>query len=113
MIFEQSIYLVPFCFLAVDDIEEGKGVDEELELLPDAECELSEADKERAILAKEAAEQETEATEPTEAAEDESGMLHYALFSRRLLPVFLATFLNFNSLFNFHPILLKLCALES
>lgn len=64
-------------FAAVDDIEEGKGVDEELELLPDAECELSEADKEQAILAKEAAEQETDEPAPVDATEDheeESGM---------------------------------------
>lgn len=38
---------------ADDDIEKGKGVDEELSLLPDAERELSEADKERAIHAQE------------------------------------------------------------
>lgn len=44
----------------MDDIEEGKGVDEEVSLLPDAEREISDADKERAILAKEAAEKESE-----------------------------------------------------
>lgn len=56
----------------MDDIEQGKGVDEELELLPDAECELSEADKERAIRAKEAAEKETDepVAETTETADD-------------------------------------------
>lgn len=60
--------------LAVDDIEEGKGVDEELELLPDAECELSEADKERAILAKEAAEQEPdESIAVADENEDDAG----------------------------------------
>lgn len=81
--------LTIFCVLlsaAVDDIEEGKGVDEELELLPDAECELSEADKERAILAKEAAEQEIDehAAETVDAAdenEDEIGMFVCACVS--------------------------------
>lgn len=38
-----------FCSTAVDDIEEGKGADEELCLLPDEEREISDADKERAI----------------------------------------------------------------
>lgn len=37
-------------FLAVDDIEEGKGADEELCLLPDEEeREISDADRERAM----------------------------------------------------------------
>lgn len=58
-----------FQFTAVDDIEEGKGVDEALSLLPDEEREISEADKERAILAKEAAENETEETEDEVAAD--------------------------------------------
>lgn len=34
---------------AVDDIEEGKGADEELCLLPDEEREISDADRERAM----------------------------------------------------------------
>lgn len=41
-----------FLFLpnvAVDDIEEGKGADEELCLLPDEEREISDADRERAM----------------------------------------------------------------
>lgn len=37
----------------VQDVEASKGVDEEVCLLPDTEREISEADKERAILAKE------------------------------------------------------------
>lgn len=36
---------------AVDDIEQGKGVDEEISLLPDAEREISDADKQRALQA--------------------------------------------------------------
>lgn len=36
-------------FSAVDDIEEGKGADEELCLLPDEEREISDADRERAM----------------------------------------------------------------
>lgn len=39
---------------------EGEGADEEVCLLPDEEREISDADKERAILAKEAAEKEHE-----------------------------------------------------
>lgn len=60
-------------------MEEGKGVDEEVSLLPDAEREISDADKERAILAKEAAEKESESetasttAELTEDNEDEAG----------------------------------------
>lgn len=42
-----------------DDIEQGKGIDEELSLLPDAEREISDADKERAILAEDTADKET------------------------------------------------------
>lgn len=42
------------------DLDEGQGVDEEVCLLPDEEREISDADKERAILAKEAAEKEHE-----------------------------------------------------
>ncbi len=49
---------------AVDDIEEGKGVDEELSLLPDAEREISDADKERALQAEEDAAKES--TKPSE-----------------------------------------------
>lgn len=43
---------------AVDDISEGKGIDEEISLLPDAEREISDADKEKARLAKEAADKD-------------------------------------------------------
>lgn len=62
-------------FLAVDDIEQGQGVDEEISLLPDAEREISEADKERAILAMEAAEKEVEndVADVAEDNEDENG----------------------------------------
>lgn len=45
---------------AVDDIEEGQGVDEEVSLLPDAEREISEADKRKALEAEEAATKEHE-----------------------------------------------------
>lgn len=38
-----------FLFIAVDDIEAGKGADEELCLLPDEEREISDADRERAL----------------------------------------------------------------
>lgn len=56
---------------AVDDIEEGKGADEELCLLPDEEREISDADKERALQNQQQAdehddqenENETEASE--------------------------------------------------
>lgn len=42
-------FFIPFV-LAVDDIEEGKGADEELCLLPDEEeREISDADRERAM----------------------------------------------------------------
>lgn len=44
---------------ATDDIEQGKGIDEELSLLPDAEREITDADKERAILAEDSADKET------------------------------------------------------
>lgn len=52
-----------FCYdiLAAEfDLGEGQGADEEVCLLPDEEREISDADKERAILAKEAAEKEHE-----------------------------------------------------
>lgn len=49
-----------FFYLSVDDIDEGQGADEEVCLLPDEEREISDADKERAILAKEADENEGE-----------------------------------------------------
>lgn len=39
-------------------MSDGRGADEEVCLLPDEEREISDADKERAILAKEAAEKE-------------------------------------------------------
>lgn len=55
---------------AVDDIEEGKGVDEELSLLPDAEREISDADKERALQAeKDAAKESTKTNDNDQAAE--------------------------------------------
>lgn len=54
----------------VDDIEEGKGVDEELSLLPDAEREISDADKERALQAEEdAAKESTKPSDTDQAAE--------------------------------------------
>lgn len=53
--------------LAVDDIEEGKGADEELCLLPDEEREISDADKERALQNQQQAdENEDQDNEPTE-----------------------------------------------
>ncbi|KAJ6636144.1 Zinc finger MYM-type protein 3 [Pseudolycoriella hygida] len=53
-----------------DDIEEGKGVDEELSLLPDAEREISDADKERALQAEEDAAKES--TKPNENDQDQA-----------------------------------------
>lgn len=54
-------------FIAVDDIEEGKGADEELCLLPDEEREISDADKERAMQNQQQAdENEDQENEPSE-----------------------------------------------
>lgn len=44
-----SFQIPCFVCIAVDDIEEGKGADEELCLLPDEEREISDADRERAM----------------------------------------------------------------
>lgn len=52
------IKLIFQLFPAEFDLEEGQGADEEVCLLPDEERVISDADKERAILAKEAAEKE-------------------------------------------------------
>lgn len=53
----------------LDDLERGKGVDEELSLLPDADREITEADKERALQAEvEAAAAESVAVEEEEEA---------------------------------------------
>lgn len=44
----------------MDDIESGKGVDEELCLLPDEEREISDADKERAMANQQSYNEENE-----------------------------------------------------
>lgn len=77
-----------FCptFKAVDDLEEGKGADEELCLLPDEEREITDADKERALADQQAADnedQENEANEvedqeTTEQTIEENGKFHFA-----------------------------------
>lgn len=69
-----------FFHAAVDDIEEGKGADEELCLLPDEEREISDADKERALQNQqqddENDEQENEANEITTEGVDENGKIN-------------------------------------
>lgn len=64
---------------AVDDIEEGKGADEELCLLPDEEREISDADKERAMQNQqqddENDEQENEVSEISAEGVDENGKM--------------------------------------
>lgn len=79
------------CTLAVDDIEEGKGADEELCLLPDEEeREISDADRERAMQNQQQAadendeneenenEQESDANDLMEAIE-ENGKKHFCM----------------------------------
>lgn len=80
---------VGFSFLltAVDDIEEGKGADEELCLLPDEEREISDADKERAMQNQQQADenenenedQENEAGEGNLEAIEENGKIRFIL----------------------------------
>lgn len=60
------------CFSAVDDLEEGRGADEELCLLPDEEREISDADKERAIANQQADENDDQDNEAVEDQENEA-----------------------------------------
>lgn len=57
----------------VDELSEGEGVDENVCLLPDDERELSEADKERARVAREAAEESEKSQDAVETTEAEGG----------------------------------------
>lgn len=59
---------------AVDDIEEGKGADEELCLLPDEEREITDADKERAMQNQQQAdENDDQEIEPIEVTLEDLG----------------------------------------
>lgn len=61
ILFDLKMHSFRYDVLAAEfELGEGQGADEEVCLLPDEEREISDADKERAILAKEAAEKEHE-----------------------------------------------------
>lgn len=47
--FVQNVIIQSFPDDVLDDLEQGKGVDEALSLLPDADREITEADKEKAL----------------------------------------------------------------
>lgn len=74
---EYNLEFYIFCCIAVDDIEEGKGADEELCLLPDEEREISDADKERAMQNQQQADenddQDNEAIDGISEAIEENG----------------------------------------
>lgn len=61
-------YFFPI-IVAVDDIEEGKGADEELCLLPDEEREISDADRERAMQNQQQADENDENEQESESNE--------------------------------------------